>query len=67
MRWELKIGLLIFALTLTVKQFCLLPEFLSGLLLGFGLCMLLIGALLPKGYRRLRAWKARLRGHVRGT
>ncbi|MBC8528354.1 hypothetical protein H8699_02735 [Christensenellaceae bacterium NSJ-44] len=66
-RGELKMGLLVFALTLTAKQFWLLPEFLSGLLLGFGLCMLLIGALPPKGYRRLKAWKARLQGRMRGT
>lgn len=37
MRWKLKIGLMTFALMLTVKQLWPLAEFLPGLFLGFSL------------------------------
>lgn len=57
MRKELRIGLLLFAAAMVLKNFDILPEFLHGALLGLAICFELIGALSEEKYRRLKAWK----------
>lgn len=60
MRKELKIGLLLFAVAMLLKQFNILPEFLHGGLLGLAICFELIGVLSEERYRRLSTWKKNL-------
>ena len=60
MRKELKIGLLVLALTLTVRQFTLLPEAVTGFLLGLAICFEAVGALPEKRYRKLKRVKRSL-------
>lgn len=60
MRKELKIGLLLLALTLTVKQFTLLPEAVTGFLLGLAICFEVVGVLPENVYRKLKRMKRSL-------
>lgn len=57
MRKELRIGLLLFAATMVLKNFGILPEFLHSMFLGLAICFELIGVLSEEKYRRLKAWK----------
>ena len=60
MRKELKIGLLLFATAMVLRNFDILPEFLYGALLGLAIGFELIGALSEEKYQRLKAWKKSL-------
>ncbi|MDO4272856.1 MAG: hypothetical protein Q4D16_04230 [Eubacteriales bacterium] len=60
MRKELSIGLLTFALTLTVKQFIDIPELIMGGLLGFSIVFELLGALPEKTYLKVKKFKGSL-------
>ncbi|WP_343209528.1 hypothetical protein [Anaerolentibacter hominis] len=60
LRMELRIGLLLFGLTLVLKQFFQMPEAVMGLLLGLALCFELIGALPETSYRKVKDWKRSL-------
>lgn len=57
MRKELKIGILLFGISMTL-QCCLggLPDFLFGLLMGVAICFEILGALPENVYEK---WKAK--------
>ena len=60
MHKELSIGLLLFGISMTLRQFIPLPEFLSGILLGLSICFELIGILPDRAYQKLKCFKRKL-------
>jgi hypothetical protein len=62
MRIELSIGLLSVALSFVLTRFIKAPAFVSGLLIGFGLCFLIIGALPITAYDKIKGLKESIKG-----
>lgn len=60
MRNELKIGLLLYAVTLALRCFTSVPEFLMGLLLGLAICFEIVGILPENAYHRIKRFKKKL-------
>lgn len=60
LRKEFKIGLLVYAAALLLKQFFDVPEFIEGALLGFAICFELIGILSESRYQKLKAFKRKI-------
>jgi hypothetical protein len=61
MRKELQIGLLLFAVALTLKQFVDIPHFIFGVLMGLSISLEIVGALPERAYNSLKALKQGLR------
>lgn len=60
LRKELKIGILVYAAALLLKQFFNVPEIIAGALLGFAICFELIGILPESRYQKLKAFKRKI-------
>ena len=60
MRRELKLGFAFHALALLLQQFADTPELIKGFLFGMAICLMLIGILPEKSYRRIKAFKGSL-------
>ena len=62
MRIELRIGLLAAALSFVLMRFTKTPAVVSGLLIGLGLCFLIIGALPVNAYDKITGLKESIKG-----
>jgi len=56
-RKELKIGLLLWAVSLTLNCFTIVPHFLLGILFGVAICFEIIGSMPEKVYQKIKTWK----------
>lgn len=57
MRKELRIGIIAEALYFILSRFFSVSYLILGLLLGLGICFIIIGSLPEKAYSKLRDWK----------
>lgn len=57
MKKELKLGILLQAIYLILNRFLNIPNFVLGLLLGLGLCFIIIGILPERAYVRIKQLK----------
>ncbi|MFA7533290.1 MAG: hypothetical protein WCY46_03070 [Tissierellaceae bacterium] len=58
MRGELKLGIILQAIYLILNRFLNLTNFISGLLLGLGLCLIIIGILPERAYLKIKQLKS---------
>lgn len=59
MKNELKYGLLLFAITVTLYHFGMLPHILTGFFFALSICLEVIGALPERTYQRMKCRKER--------
>ena len=57
MKKELRVGILLQSIYLILNQFLNIPNFILGLLLGLGLCLIIIGILPEKAYVKIKQFK----------
>ncbi len=57
MKKELRLGIVSLAIYLIFKRFLNTPDFILGLLLGLGLCLIVIGILPEKAYSKIKQLK----------
>lgn len=57
MRQELRAGILLQSIYLILDRFFTVPDFILGLLLGLGLCLIIIGILPEKAYTKIKQLK----------
>lgn len=58
MRKELRLGILLQAIYLIVNRFLNIPNFILGLLLGLGLCFIIMGILPERAYVKIKQLKS---------
>jgi len=57
MKKELRVGILLQTIYLIIDRFLNIPDFILGLLLGLGLCLIVIGILPEKAYFKIKKTK----------
>lgn len=60
MRWELRVGLLLLAVSLVLRQFCSPPDFLMCFLLGATFTFELLAIIPEPARRKMKTWKQTL-------
>lgn len=58
MKKELRLGILLQAIYLILNRFLNIPNFILGLLLGLGLCFIIIGILPERAYVKIKQLKS---------
>lgn len=57
MKKELRVGILLQTIYLILDRLFNIPDFILGLLLGLGLCLIVIGILPEKAYSKIKQLK----------
>ena len=57
MQKETRMGILIVLFYQIISRFLSFPDFITGIVQGLGMCLIIVGILPDKAYEKLKGWK----------